>query len=134
MIIGALIGYFAVYGCQLNLPPTDAQWRIPFSLQLPLATIVIVGGYFCYESPFWLARKGRVQEMKETLCKLRGCCIEDPALATEVAQILAQVREEVAVTAGNTLRELFIKGNRQRLAWGMSLAAVSICLRPKYEE
>ncbi|KAK6380280.1 hypothetical protein LTS17_005469 [Exophiala oligosperma] len=125
LIFGGLIGYFAVYGCQIHLAPTSAQWRIPFSLQLPLAAIIVVGAYSSYESPRWLARKDRLDEMRDTLCKLRGCTVEDPALATEIAEILAQVHEEVAATAGNTFRELFIQGNWQRLAWGLSLAMFS---------
>lgn len=125
LIIGAIIGYFAVYGCQLHVAPTSTQWRIPLSLQVPLAAIIVLGGYLCYESPRWLARKGRLDEMTETLCKLRGTNSDDPALTEEIAEVLAQVHEEIEATSGNTFRELFIKGNWQRLAWGMSFAAVS---------
>ena len=114
-----------MYGCQLHLLPTSAQWRIPLSLQLPLAAIIVVGGYSCYESPRWLARKGRLEEMRATLRKLRGTSSDDPALTEEIAEVLAQVHEEIEATSGSMFRELFIKGNRQRLAWGLSLAAVS---------
>ena len=124
LIIGAMIGYYAVYGCSLHLAPTTSQWRIPLSLQIPLSVIVFIGAYLLDESPRWLARNDCWEQATMSLCRLRGRNHEDPVIAEEMAEIRAQITNEYAVTKGSTFKELFRPGNWQRLLWASSMAVV----------
>lgn len=125
LVVGGIIAYYTVYGCSLHMAPTSAQWRIPLSLQIPLAALIILGAFFLDESPRWLARKGHWVQAAKTLCRLRGTHVEDSAVMEELAEIRAQINEEIADTQGKTIQELFLRVNWQRLAWGTSIAAVS---------
>lgn len=58
----------------VNNTTADA-YRIPFGIQWMWPPILILGVYFAPESPWWLIRKGRVEEAK--LSSLRLTTIND---------------------------------------------------------
>ncbi|OOQ86311.1 Maltose permease MAL61 [Penicillium brasilianum] len=67
-----VIGHFIASGVlrgMVNNTTSDA-YRIPFGIQWMWPPILIVGVYFAPESPWWLIRKGRIEEAKRSLLRL----------------------------------------------------------------
>jgi SP family general alpha glucoside:H+ symporter-like MFS transporter len=67
-----VIGHFIASGVlrgMVNNTTSDA-YRIPFGIQWMWPPLLIVGVYFAPESPWWLVRKGRIEEAKRSLLQL----------------------------------------------------------------
>ncbi|KAI9743874.1 MAG: hypothetical protein M1818_002608 [Claussenomyces sp. TS43310] len=122
LVSGGMLAYWTVYGCSRNLKATPKQWRIPLSLQVILAGIVLISSLFLPESPRYLAQQGKWDQCAKSLSYLRGASPRDPGIIEEMAEIKTQIEEEAAITKGRTIKELFIHGNIQRLGWGMGVA------------
>lgn len=69
VVLGVTVGYFVCFGSQ-NLEGTIA-WRTPFILQSCFALILAVGMMFLPFSPRWLCQKGRFEEARQVLSKMR---------------------------------------------------------------
>ena len=54
-------------------------WRYDFGLAAVPGVILLIGFFFCPESPRWLVQKGKPDEAREVLRKLRSssCNIEE---------------------------------------------------------
>ena len=138
LIIGGLIGFFVTYGCAIHLPATDVQWRVAMCIQIPLALLVVASPWVLAESPRYFAKKGNWVGAVSSLCKLRSALADDNEIVEEIAEIRAQIDQEIAATQGRSIKELFTKGNWQRLLWGISIPLVRshpsysqiICLMP----
>ncbi|KAG4437575.1 hypothetical protein IFR05_006962 [Cadophora sp. M221] len=122
LVSGGMLAYWSVYGCAVHLKPTSRQWRTPLSLQIILAVFVMIGSLVTCESPRWLAKQGRWDEAMRSLCVLRGAGEGDAEIVQELAEMKAQIDEEVEMTDGRRLREMFKVRNLQRLMWGVSVA------------
>lgn len=93
--IGILLSYCACYGTR-NYYQT-AQWRIPIAIGFAWGLILGVGIMFCPESPRWLAKRGRYDEMRKVLAKMRGVDESDSFVVTEYYEIKQEVEEELAM-------------------------------------
>jgi sugar porter (SP) family MFS transporter len=127
LVSGGLLAYWITYGCSLHLAPTSKQWRIPLSIQIILAAIVLAGSFVICESPRWLAKQNRWDEAAKNLCYLRGGAdVVDLEIKSELAEMHAQIEEEIQATAGRSMKELFQRGNFMRLVWGCGISFFSI--------
>jgi sugar porter (SP) family MFS transporter len=126
LVCGGLLAYWTTYGCSLHLPPTSKQWRVPLSIQIILAAIVLAGSFAICESPRWLAKQDQWDEARNNLRYLRGADTDDLDLKTELAEMKAQIEEEIQATAGRSLKELFQRRNFIRLVWGCGVSLFSI--------
>ncbi|KAH7384854.1 general substrate transporter [Cadophora sp. MPI-SDFR-AT-0126] len=122
LVSGGMLAYWSVYGCSLHMRPTSKQWRTPLSLQIILAVFVMAGSLITCESPRWLAKQGRWDEATKVLCSLRGAKESEAEIVEELAEMRAQIDEEVALTNGRRIREMLKVRNFQRLLWGVSVA------------
>ncbi|PVH82681.1 sugar transporter [Cadophora sp. DSE1049] len=122
LVSGGMLAYWSVYGCSLHMRPTSRQWRTPLSLQIVLAVFVMAGSFMTCESPRWLAKQGRWDEATKALCSLRGADEGDVEIVEELAEMKAQIDEEIALTNGRRIREMLKVRNFQRLLWGVSVA------------
>lgn len=127
LVSGGLLSYWATYGCSVHLAPTSRQWRIPLAIQVILAGLILVASLVVgVESPRWLAKTGKWEAAESNLARLRGLNIEHPDLQLELAEIRAQIEEEIASTNGRTLSEFLQRSNWRRLAWGIAVPFWSI--------
>lgn len=126
LVCGGLLAYWTTYGCSLHLHPTSRQWRIPLGIQIILSAIVLLGSFLILESPRWLAKQNRWEEAEKALCYLRGSTSEDLEIKTEIAEMHAQIEEEIAATSGRSVTELFQSRNLLRLVWGCGVSFFSI--------
>ncbi|OJA12603.1 hypothetical protein AZE42_08328, partial [Rhizopogon vesiculosus] len=70
IVIGIAMGYFISYGpSQID---SSLAWRIPFIFQASMAVILISGMAFMPYSPRWLVQRGRIDEARAVLQRLRG--------------------------------------------------------------
>lgn len=129
LVSGGMLAYWTTYGCSVHLEPSAMQWRTPLSLQIILAALVIIMTFFIPESPRWLAKQDRYDVATRSLCYLRSASAECPEIIGEMAEIRAQIHEEMAQTQGRTIRELFESKNLARLMWalGVGLFAMQVC-------
>ncbi|KXJ95043.1 MFS alpha-glucoside transporter [Microdochium bolleyi] len=104
--MGQIIGIGVLMG---NLSRTD-EWayRIPYGLQwmwpLPLA----IGIYFAPESPWWLVRKGRVEDAKQSLLRLTSLNRETEFDADEtIAMMTHTTALENKITKGASYLDCF---------------------------
>ncbi|KAK5119140.1 hypothetical protein LTR85_007754 [Meristemomyces frigidus] len=127
LVSGGVLSYWMTYGCSVHLAPTSRQWRIPLAIQVVLAGLILVASLVVgIESPRWLAKNGKWEAAENNLARLRGLKTEHPDLQHELAEIRAQIEEEIASTNGRTVSEFLQKSNWRRLAWGIAVPFWSI--------
>lgn len=85
VVIGVTVGYFVCFGSQ-DLEGSMA-WRIPFILQSGVAVTLAAGMMFLPFSPRWLCQKGRVDEARQVLSKMRRWA----AVESEMEEIQAGI-------------------------------------------
>ena len=67
-----VIGKFISTGVLRGFVNNSTQWayRIPFAIQWGWAPPILVGTFFAPESPYWLVRKGRLEDARRSLQRL----------------------------------------------------------------
>lgn len=75
----------------------EKEWRLSFGLQLIPAFFLIVIITILPFSPRWLLYKGRVEEARETLARLREVSETDASLVEEFDDIHKSVEAERAI-------------------------------------
>ncbi|KAI1075420.1 general substrate transporter [Whalleya microplaca] len=126
LVSGGMLAYWTTYGCSLHLESTAVQWRTPLSLQIVLAGIVLISALMVPESPRWLAKQNRYDEATRNLCYLRQAAEDSSEILEEIAQIRAQIQEELTLTNGRTVRELFERHNFIRLMWSVGVGIFGV--------
>lgn len=104
--IGQVIGV-GVIKAMLNR--TD-QWayRIPYALQWMWPLPLFIGVLFAPESPWWLVRKGRVEEAKKSLLRLTSLNKETDFDANEtIAMMVHTTALEQNITQGSSYLDCF---------------------------
>ncbi|KAI0771581.1 general substrate transporter [Trametes elegans] len=119
MIEGSLITFGIMISYWLDfafywVSGSSAQWRVPISLQIIFAVIMIAGISFLPESPRWLAKHGRNAEALAVISALDGKPITDPQVQQTYHGIREAISAESQFTSDKTpLRELFTNGRSQ---------------------
>ncbi|KAI0787081.1 general substrate transporter [Irpex lacteus] len=94
---------------------SSAQWRVPISLQILFAIIMIIGIFFVTpESPRWLAKEGRNAEALAVICALEDKDHTDPSVQQTYLGIKEAVAAEARTATGKSaIRDLFSGGPNQ---------------------
>ena len=111
--LGQVIGIGVI---KSMLPRTD-QWayRIPYALQWMWPVPLLVGIWLAPESPWWLVRKGRVEDAKKALLKLTSRNRETGFNADEtVAMMVHTTALEQKITSGASYFDCFKGADRRR--------------------
>ncbi|KAH7310130.1 general substrate transporter [Rhexocercosporidium sp. MPI-PUGE-AT-0058] len=127
LVIGGIVGFFTAYGCAVHLSPVGSvQWRVSMCIQIPLAVVVILSPWLLNESPRYFAKRGEWVKAVDSLCNLRGASPDDIEIALEIAEMRLQIEDQQGATQGRSIGELYSKGNRSRLLWGIAISALGI--------
>ncbi|KAI1372586.1 sugar transporter [Hypoxylon crocopeplum] len=111
--VGQMIGIGVIMG---NLWRTD-EWayRIPYALQWMWPVPLIIGIFFAPESPWWLVRKGKLEEAKRSLLRLTNLNQETGFDADEtVAMMVHTSALEQKITKGASYLDCFKGVDRRR--------------------
>ncbi|KAG2235895.1 hypothetical protein INT48_008198 [Thamnidium elegans] len=120
IVLGIMISYWIDYACLRNMPTGHAQWRVPLGIQLVPGVILCVGQMFLPESLRWLAIKGRSDDVKSNLLRLRGLPEDHPEIMEELEEINLAAEFERESKSGKWT-ELFSRSNLHRLFIGVML-------------
>ncbi|KAF9630259.1 putative mfs quinate transporter protein [Lasiodiplodia theobromae] len=124
MLLSLTVSCFVVYASFLHIATSTLQYQVVWFVPCIIIAVIIVASFFVmYESPRWLMIKGREEEALQTLVALRGLPADHPRVASEIADIRAQIESEHgrygdAAAGGMTavLRETFlVRANLRRL-------------------
>jgi hypothetical protein len=88
---------------------TQMQCRLVMSIPLIPVGLAFIGSFFVSESPRWLMTKGRSEEARSVLSKLRGLESIDPALEEEIARMQAVIppKDLDRVSTISLVKEIF---------------------------
>ncbi|KZT59946.1 sugar transporter [Calocera cornea HHB12733] len=106
---------------------SDWSWRLPFVVQwvwiIPLCTIV----YFCPTSPWWLVRKGRLEEAEAALRRLTNSdLVSEQDTRNTVAMMVHTTELEKQATAGASYIDCFRKTDLRRSEIVMMVFAMQL--------
>lgn len=100
-------GIFLGFSANLAVYNTGAiSWRLQLGSAFIPAVPLVVGVYFCPESPRWYIKKGRYAEAFKSLCRLRNTPLQ---AARDLYYIHAQLLEEAAIIGKNNYITRFIE-------------------------
>ncbi|PQE23862.1 putative maltose permease protein [Rutstroemia sp. NJR-2017a BBW] len=109
LVVGDLIGNGIIAGT--HQITNHWAYRLPLALQWVFPLIMISGGLFAPESPWWLVRKGRFEEAEKSLRRLA-------ARGVDTKKVLREMREtdrlELEMQVGSTYKSIFNKLNIRR--------------------
>lgn len=90
---------------------THWAYSLPFAVQWVWPVIILPILLFAPESPWWLQRRGDMEEAKKSLRRLAS---KDVDIQPALAMIVETDRLEREIEAGSTYRDCFKKINRRR--------------------
>jgi SP family general alpha glucoside:H+ symporter-like MFS transporter len=105
-----VLGQFIASGVLRAMVTRDDQWgyKIPFALQWMWPVPLIIGIYLAPESPWWLVRKGRIEEAKISLQRLTARNTESEFKPDETISMMIHTNEmEKEAQAGTSYFDLF---------------------------
>jgi SP family general alpha glucoside:H+ symporter-like MFS transporter len=84
----------------------DLGWRLPFALQWVWPVPLFIGAYLAPESPWNAVRRGKIDEARRSLMRLRQ---DTPQKETEVNASLAYIRHTTALEQSETGNASFLE-------------------------
>ncbi|KAI4266438.1 MAG: hypothetical protein LQ337_008803 [Flavoplaca oasis] len=84
----------------------DIAWRLQLGSAFIPAVPLVIGVYFCPESPRWYIKKGRYQDAFNSLCRLRNTPLQ---AARDLYYIHAQIKEEADIIGKNNYVTRFVE-------------------------
>lgn len=110
------VGYLVGTGVLRAFLSSHGEWayRIPFALQWALPIPLAIGIFLAPESPWWLIKKGRVQEAGKALHRLRSKDSSEDEIADTLAMMQQTVKIENEMETASTYLDLFKGANLRR--------------------
>jgi sugar porter (SP) family MFS transporter len=121
--IGIFVAFLLNYG--FSFTDGEVSWRAPLGIQIAPAVVLAFGCMFLSFSPRWLIKKGRLDDAKQVLAKLRADGnINDELVAAEFNEIYEEVELERAAAASTSWSQVFGPRCRRRIALGILIQAL----------
>lgn len=108
------------YGTVTHQRNNSASWRIVLGLGWIFLIILGGGMIFFPETPRFAYRKGRVEEAKETLCRIYGAPPHHYSIVTQMEEIEAKFKAEQQIKAG-PISEIVSMFRAPRVAYRVAL-------------
>jgi SP family general alpha glucoside:H+ symporter-like MFS transporter len=105
-----VMGQFIASGVLRAMVSRDDKWgyKIPFALQWMWPIPLMIGIYLAPESPWWLVRRGRVEDAKKSLARLTNRNSGIPFQPDETISMMVHTNEmEKELTSGISYVDLF---------------------------
>ena len=127
-----MLGYFVNYGTDIHISDSSRlQYRLVQAVPIIPTGIAWLASFALSESPRWLAAKGKLTAAQESLARLRGCDVADPAVIEDLQHIQKQIHTRAAdLERGGSLKSIIrdtftVPSYRSRilLAWTMQAVA-----------
>jgi len=120
-VMGQLLANGVIAGTsQLS---THWAYSAPFAVQWFWPLVIITGVYWAPESPWWLVRKGRIEDAEKALIRLASSSVDvKPALA----MIIETDRLELEMETGTTYWDCFKKINRRRTEIAVGVYTIQV--------
>ncbi len=108
-VMGQLLANGVIAGAQ----KLDTHWAYsaPFALQWLWPIIILSGIFFAPESPWWLIRKGRLDDAAKSLDRLSSPVVDNKLV---LAMMVETDRLEYEMETGSTYLDVFSKINIRR--------------------
>ena len=106
-VTGIMLSYFVNYGVTRSMSSDDdAQWRVPFALQMLPGVLLLAGIIFQNESPRWLVEKSRHDDAARALAHVRGRSQDDPVVTKELDEIIADFESHAKISLLGQLKTI----------------------------
>ncbi|KAF9039432.1 maltose permease [Hymenopellis radicata] len=106
---------------------SDWSWRLPFVLQWMWVVPLFLVVYFCPTSPWWLVRKGRLDEAEDALMRLTNPDVYSREDAKNTVAMMVHTNElECQIQEGTTYLECFKGIDRRRTEVVMMVFAMQL--------
>ncbi|KAI8068091.1 general substrate transporter [Gongronella butleri] len=100
--VGALVVSYITFGTSNDKSLGNWQWKIVTLLQALVPLVCCIGILFCPESPRWLVKKGKIDQARRALARVR----EDHEVEPELEEIQAALEWE-AMNTTNSIKDLW---------------------------
>lgn len=88
---GGMLGFWINYAVNRTISSEGmTQWVVPLGLQLLPGLILLVGMFFCPESPRYYVKKDNIEQASKTLSWIRQLPEDDPYILRELEEIRSQ--------------------------------------------
>jgi MFS transporter, SP family, general alpha glucoside:H+ symporter len=120
-----VMGQLIANGVIAGTSTLSSHWAYsaPFAIQWLWPAIILVGLPFAPESPWWLVRKGRVEDAEKALKRLVSPKVD---IKPTLAMIIETNRIEYEMEAGSTYLDCFKKINRRRTEIAVGVYSIQV--------
>ncbi|EEH49168.2 uncharacterized protein PADG_05247 [Paracoccidioides brasiliensis Pb18] len=120
-----VIGQFTANGISAATHGLDNHWAYsaPFATQWFWPAVILAGLFFAPESPWWLVRKGRLEDAENSLRRLAVSTVDvKPTLEV----IIETDRLEQELEAGTTFRDCFKRSSLRRTQIAIGVYSIQV--------
>lgn len=129
-LVGAILSSAIAYGT--GPIASSWSWRVPLTLQVVPATVVVLFSLWLPESPRWLMANDRPDEARKLLVKYHAAGDDrSPLIALEMAEMHASIKSEASDKRWYDYSELVSsRSNRYRSFLNVSMACIGQFFTP----
>ncbi|RKP04686.1 general substrate transporter [Thamnocephalis sphaerospora] len=118
MASGIAVSYLLNYGT--SHLPGELSFRIPLGAQVLIAMPLLLCLPFFPSSPRWLLQRGRENEARQALARLRGLASDSPQVVSEIEELQRAINTEQGSRQARW-NDLFTNGMWRRLCIGVGI-------------
>ena len=120
-----VMGQLIANGVIAGTSTLSSHWAYsaPFAVQWLWPAIILIGLPFAPESPWWLVRKGRIQDAENALKRLVSPKVD---IKPSLAMIIETDRIEYEMEAGSTYTDCFKKINLRRTEIAVGVYSIQV--------